>query len=234
MLKLNGGLGTGMGLDKAKSLLKVSGEDTFLDLIAKQVRLRLHKIVFHCQACMHESIILELPSFTLPIIVQYDCTTIAQYTTPHDHPLRMPYTIQYWRWQYRVKAMVRRHSIAQGWDPTPTPPPVLRPPPTIRMHPSPPPPPSPPLPVSRWARRPARGWELPPYQGTAPVTRTPQTVAYREVCRESNAGVVPSIAPLRAWTPSPPPDRVDPKQLRSTRCTYICIYACVCVCTYIL
>jgi UDP-N-acetylglucosamine pyrophosphorylase len=37
VLKLNGGLGTGMGLDKAKSLLKVSGENTFLDLIAKQV-----------------------------------------------------------------------------------------------------------------------------------------------------------------------------------------------------
>lgn len=38
MLKLNGGLGTGMGLDKAKSLLKVKGDDTFLDLTAKQVQ----------------------------------------------------------------------------------------------------------------------------------------------------------------------------------------------------
>jgi len=37
MLKLNGGLGTGMGLDKAKSLLEVSTGNTFLDLIAKQV-----------------------------------------------------------------------------------------------------------------------------------------------------------------------------------------------------
>jgi len=37
VLKLNGGLGTGMGLDKAKSLLEVSGGNTFLDLIAKQV-----------------------------------------------------------------------------------------------------------------------------------------------------------------------------------------------------
>ena len=37
MLKLNGGLGTGMGLEKAKSLLPISGDDTFLDLIAKQV-----------------------------------------------------------------------------------------------------------------------------------------------------------------------------------------------------
>lgn len=37
VLKLNGGLGTSMGLDKAKSLLKVKGEDTFLDLTARQV-----------------------------------------------------------------------------------------------------------------------------------------------------------------------------------------------------
>lgn len=33
-----GGLGTSMGLDKAKSLLAVKGADTFLDLTAKQVR----------------------------------------------------------------------------------------------------------------------------------------------------------------------------------------------------
>eukprot|EP00604_Paraphysomonas_vestita_P003187 CAMPEP_0174821246 /NCGR_PEP_ID=MMETSP1107-20130205/6093_1 /TAXON_ID=36770 /ORGANISM="Paraphysomonas vestita, Strain GFlagA" /LENGTH=1056 /DNA_ID=CAMNT_0016038059 /DNA_START=144 /DNA_END=3314 /DNA_ORIENTATION=- len=37
VLKLNGGLGTSMGLDKAKSLLKVKGNNTFLDLTAKQV-----------------------------------------------------------------------------------------------------------------------------------------------------------------------------------------------------
>ena len=37
MCKLNGGLGTGMGLEKAKSLLPVHGDYTFLDLIAKQV-----------------------------------------------------------------------------------------------------------------------------------------------------------------------------------------------------
>ncbi len=34
-IKLNGGLGTSMGLQKAKSLLKVKGEDTFLDLIVR-------------------------------------------------------------------------------------------------------------------------------------------------------------------------------------------------------
>ena len=36
MLKLNGGLGTGMGLEKAKSLLRVRDELTFLDIIARQ------------------------------------------------------------------------------------------------------------------------------------------------------------------------------------------------------
>lgn len=37
VMKLNGGLGTSMGLDKAKSLLEVKGGNTFLDLTAKQV-----------------------------------------------------------------------------------------------------------------------------------------------------------------------------------------------------
>lgn len=36
MIKLNGGLGTGMGLEKAKSLLPVRGQKTFLDIIADQ------------------------------------------------------------------------------------------------------------------------------------------------------------------------------------------------------
>uniref|UniRef100_A0A7S3QLM4 UTP--glucose-1-phosphate uridylyltransferase n=1 Tax=Dunaliella tertiolecta TaxID=3047 RepID=A0A7S3QLM4_DUNTE len=38
MLKLNGGLGTSMGLEKAKSLLVVKEGKTFLDLIAEQVK----------------------------------------------------------------------------------------------------------------------------------------------------------------------------------------------------
>lgn len=37
VIKLNGGLGTSMGLKQAKSLLPVKGELTFLDIIAKQV-----------------------------------------------------------------------------------------------------------------------------------------------------------------------------------------------------
>jgi UTP--glucose-1-phosphate uridylyltransferase len=36
MIKLNGGLGTGMGLDKAKSLLEVRDGLTFLDILARQ------------------------------------------------------------------------------------------------------------------------------------------------------------------------------------------------------
>jgi len=36
--------------------------------------------------------------------LQYDCTTIAQYSTPLRPPGFKPYTIQYCAWQYRVKA----------------------------------------------------------------------------------------------------------------------------------
>ena len=43
ILKLNGGLGTSMGLERAKSLLHVQGNTTFLDLIAQQV-LALRKV----------------------------------------------------------------------------------------------------------------------------------------------------------------------------------------------
>ena len=37
VVKLNGGLGTSMGLDRAKSLLTVRDDDSFLDIIARQV-----------------------------------------------------------------------------------------------------------------------------------------------------------------------------------------------------
>src|SRR3954465_15933140 len=37
VIKLNGGLGTSMGMDRAKSLLEVSDGLTFLDIIARQV-----------------------------------------------------------------------------------------------------------------------------------------------------------------------------------------------------
>ena len=46
VIKLNGGLGTGMGLRKAKSLLEVREGLTFLDIIARQVvHLRARKRV---------------------------------------------------------------------------------------------------------------------------------------------------------------------------------------------
>ena len=38
VLKLNGGLGTSMGLEKAKSLLEVKNGKSFLDLIAEQIK----------------------------------------------------------------------------------------------------------------------------------------------------------------------------------------------------
>jgi UDP-N-acetylglucosamine pyrophosphorylase len=37
VVKLNGGLGTGMGLDRTKSLIRVRDGDTFLDFVARQV-----------------------------------------------------------------------------------------------------------------------------------------------------------------------------------------------------
>ena len=37
IIKLNGGLGTSMGLDRVKSLICVKGDDTFLDFIARQI-----------------------------------------------------------------------------------------------------------------------------------------------------------------------------------------------------
>lgn len=37
VIKLNGGLGTGMGLERAKSLIPVKGADSFLDFIARQI-----------------------------------------------------------------------------------------------------------------------------------------------------------------------------------------------------
>jgi len=44
------------------------------------------------------------PPSALLTLLQYKCTTNAQYTTPTRPPLCTPYTIQYWQWQYRVKA----------------------------------------------------------------------------------------------------------------------------------
>ena len=40
------------------------------------------------------------------------CTSIVQYTTPPRPPrVCIPYTIQYYRWQYRVKTNLHRHHL---------------------------------------------------------------------------------------------------------------------------
>jgi len=65
----------------------------------------LYKIFVRSKAFLHYPIILALPPpSALLTLLQYYCTTIAQYTTPTRPPLCLQYTIQHWQWQYRVKA----------------------------------------------------------------------------------------------------------------------------------
>ena len=49
MVKLNGGLGTSMGMDRAKSLLEVRDGLTFLDVIARQVLALRHGTTCGCR-----------------------------------------------------------------------------------------------------------------------------------------------------------------------------------------
>jgi len=62
------------------------------------LRLSLYKTLFRFKALLWESIILSLPPPPLvkPTLLQYYCTTIAQYTPCYRHPFCTPYTIQYW------------------------------------------------------------------------------------------------------------------------------------------
>ena len=46
----------------------------------------------------------------LRALLQYYCTSMEQYTTPPRPTFCMAYTIQYWQWQYRVKANPRASS----------------------------------------------------------------------------------------------------------------------------
>ncbi len=76
VIKLNGGLGTGMGLDRAKSLIKVKGEDTFLDFIAKQI---LH---LRAQSCAPNLAFYLMDSFstqadTLAYLAKYPTLAIG-------------------------------------------------------------------------------------------------------------------------------------------------------------
>jgi len=72
------------------------------------VQVSLYKILLYFKALLWESIVLLLPPpLAKPTLLQYYCTTIAQYAPRHRPSFSMPYTIQYWRWQYRVKANVQ-------------------------------------------------------------------------------------------------------------------------------
>jgi len=76
---------------------------------ASEGELGLCKIFVYSKAFSHYAIILVLlPPPALLTLLQYYRTTIAQYTTPTRSPLRMPYTIQDWQLQYRVKAKGER------------------------------------------------------------------------------------------------------------------------------
>ncbi|MBU0769235.1 MAG: UTP--glucose-1-phosphate uridylyltransferase [Proteobacteria bacterium] len=57
MIKLNGGLGTSMGLTRAKSLLEVKNRKTFLDIILKQVEKRHVKLALMNSFSTHEDTI---------------------------------------------------------------------------------------------------------------------------------------------------------------------------------
>ena len=65
----------------------------------RRVRLRLSlcKILFRFKALVWQSIILLLPPpLVKPTLLQYYCTTIAQYPPSYRHPFCMPDTKQYW------------------------------------------------------------------------------------------------------------------------------------------
>ena len=51
MIKLNGGLGTSMGMEQAKSLLEVKEGKTFLDIIAGQVLELRKRTARGCRSC---------------------------------------------------------------------------------------------------------------------------------------------------------------------------------------
>jgi len=67
--------------------------------------LRLYKILFRFKALVGVHHPLYPPSpLANPTLLQYYCTTIAQYTPSHRPSPFMPYIIQYCALQYRVKA----------------------------------------------------------------------------------------------------------------------------------
>lgn len=84
VFKLNGGLGTSMGLEKAKSLLEVKDGKTFLDLIAEQVKFTRQKYGS------------KVPPPLPPLIARPECTLcdsgsgkVRINLTPDPFPMRM-------------------------------------------------------------------------------------------------------------------------------------------------
>jgi len=79
----------------------------FTSRIRVRVRVNPHEpIVFYCLP-LHEHVTL-LHSY---------CVTIAQYTTSLRPPLCVLYTIQYWSWQYCVKANLRQGRYGPNMKP---------------------------------------------------------------------------------------------------------------------
>jgi UTP--glucose-1-phosphate uridylyltransferase len=66
MIKLNGGLGTSMGLTRAKSLLKVKNEKTFLEIILKQAEKRQVKLALMNSFSTHEDTLNALSKIKPP------------------------------------------------------------------------------------------------------------------------------------------------------------------------
>jgi hypothetical protein len=92
VLKLNGGLGTSMGLEKAKSLLPVKDGKTFLDLIAEQVWLHSHSNGYSRLLTHVTCFMLPLVSgaqvqleFRDPAVSVMDCDVRMIIRTEHDH-----------------------------------------------------------------------------------------------------------------------------------------------------
>jgi len=100
------------------SKVKNQGAQTQHPLGAAGGYISLYQILFYITDLMWESIIPVMPPPPAnPTVLQYYCTTIAQHTPPNRPPFCMPYTTQYWWWQYRVKANVHPRCIVCASDP---------------------------------------------------------------------------------------------------------------------
>jgi UTP--glucose-1-phosphate uridylyltransferase len=121
VLKLNGGLGTSMGLEKAKSLLLVKDGKTFLDLIAEQIKYFREKYGSNVKFILvspglifwHIHVILQVNTHPpheglLPATLDFACTSpgAAVHCSSHKQ-CQTRYTI--------CDTAVKRLHIAQPW-----------------------------------------------------------------------------------------------------------------------